>query len=1104
MEGNDVAVAAKQYVNAYKYIYGAKGELCSSAHIEELIAQSPAYFSDESKATAARQKVGSYCADCSGYVCICSGYTQYGSYALYNIAKEKYPLVSQNGKVIANGTFIPRGAILWKKGHVGIYIGSQKVVEARSELLDVQINIIGDRDFTHCLLLEGIDYEVDPNDAGVDSQTTEGNGYIAWTGKVINTPVIIPQISASNSQAAVGFGMLENGTFVTVVGVSGSYYRIMSQSGYYGYVYSYYIGTASAPSYENQYCQWTGSANSTTGIVNIRIGPSTTYDQLSAVPSVSNGATFEVLGEVLGNADNKLWYYIRVLGQYYGYVRADLVSKQVMTSYTAWVGKASSSTGTVNIRTAPTVNSSLSSVQPSLKNGDVVTVTNETRSSDGMIWYTVSVDGKYAGYCRSDLIEPNVEDYYVEWDGQIKTTSGSANIRRTASTSADKIVGSPYSNGTNVRVLGEVNGSDGYVWYHLSVKNTYTGYCRCDLIITTDDYPNWWAKANTTTGTLNIRSGAGTGYALISGCPSVENGTQLKVIDQLCGTDGGVWYKVIVNSKYTGYVKGNLVISVNTVAYSSWIGCARSTTGVVNVRSSASTSSAVISGYSQLKNGDCFSVIGQKEGTDGYLWFYVRIMGLYYGYIRSDLVSHGTISESNSGYASWTGVTKSTTGTVNMRSGAGTSTSIVVSLANGVGVEVIGTKNGTDGYVWYQVKYGTINGYIRSDLIVHQSTVSNGSGSSGGESTGETYVYLKCAAYGLVVANGYANSAPYDNAEPVIQISRISRVKLINKVIPSSTNEAWYVCDILESIGNYIRGYIKGNNIIEQSEIDEIIQLCKGFDNKPMLVCQYMRKEEYNSSFWNVVAGKISENEIEKGELYIPLSDLENFSIYDQYEDYKITASHLFATLNALLYKSKINTLLSDVDQNFSAFQAFVDLYNLMQSSEEEGEYIEKLFDNYAGWAGDLVTGCAEVQSRIDQQTNVTKENYEEEAAKIICAPGGDYFSYDDMLADIDAVNLAVLIQSGKTIEEAIIEYYVNGKNEKRFSLFLNNIFEGSLDIMYSNAIALCNYVSGTLAIKAAIVFLLKKSATYGVDLYSGNCVEACANAFCNVIAGKI
>lgn len=47
MTGTEAALAAKRYANAYKYIYGAKGELCSSAHIEELIAQSPTYFSDE-------------------------------------------------------------------------------------------------------------------------------------------------------------------------------------------------------------------------------------------------------------------------------------------------------------------------------------------------------------------------------------------------------------------------------------------------------------------------------------------------------------------------------------------------------------------------------------------------------------------------------------------------------------------------------------------------------------------------------------------------------------------------------------------------------------------------------------------------------------------------------------------------------------------------------------------------------------------------------------------------------------------------------------------------------------------------------------------------
>ena len=239
------------------------------------------------------------------------------------------------------------------------------------------------------------------------------------------------------------------------------------------------------------------------------------------------------------------------------------------------------------------------------------------------LWFlAVSVGGRHAGYCRSDLITPHVKDYYVEWEGVIKTSTGSANLRTAASSSAAKVTGSPYANGTNVHVFGETTGADGYTWYYLSVENKYVGYCRCDLVMTTTDYPNWWGKANTTTGTLNIRSGAGTEYSLISGCPNVKNGTQMKVTRQVCGNDGDVWYKVTVNGTYKGYVKGKLVIPVNTVAYSSWLGCARSTTGTVNVRSQASTASSIISGYPQLKNGDCFDVIGQVSGTDGYLWFY--------------------------------------------------------------------------------------------------------------------------------------------------------------------------------------------------------------------------------------------------------------------------------------------------------------------------------------------------------------------------------------------------------------------------------------------------------------------------------------------------
>lgn len=62
MTGTEAALAARKYANAYKYIYGAKGEFCSSAHIEELIAQSPTYFSDA-------QKKG--CSSCKGRFLLC-------------------------------------------------------------------------------------------------------------------------------------------------------------------------------------------------------------------------------------------------------------------------------------------------------------------------------------------------------------------------------------------------------------------------------------------------------------------------------------------------------------------------------------------------------------------------------------------------------------------------------------------------------------------------------------------------------------------------------------------------------------------------------------------------------------------------------------------------------------------------------------------------------------------------------------------------------------------------------------------------------------------------------------------------------------------------
>lgn len=801
MTGTEVAQRALSYMDKYKYIYGAKGEYCGASHIERLILESPSYFNTDAKREAARSKAGNYCADCSGYVCICAEYAQYGSWGLYDVASVRRGLSVVNGTMIAGGGYIPVGAVLWKSGHVGIYVGNQTVVEARSEEVDVQKNKVTERDFTYCLLLPGIQYDESQEDQMVEwPPLSDGENYIPWVGKIVNTPSVVPQISPSNKTAAAGFGLLENGRLVTVVGISGEYYRIKSSMGYYGYVHSYYVGNQNAVDYENQYHQWSGVVNGANGIVNVRTGPGTSFSQHASIPSISSGSTVDVLGEVLGNEDNRLWYQVRVLGVYIGYIRGDLVTRKIFLDYTPWQGVAKSTTGTVNIRQAPTVNSGISIQHAPLKNGEVIDVINET-SGDGTIWYEVADSGRPVGYCRSDLIRPNYEAYYVEWDGTLQATTGSVNVRFSPGTGGDKIPGSPFANGTMARVIGEESGSDGYIWYKI-VIGAYVGYCRCDLVSVLTDYPEWWASANTTTGTLNIRKMPGTNYDLIVGCPSVPNGTQMKVRSQMCGTDGQVWYKIIVKGIYTGYVRGDLVVPVNTPTYAQWIGCARSTTGVVNVRRKPTTAEGTIDGYSQLKNGECFTVIGQVDGSDGYLWFHICIMGKYYGYVRSDLVSHGVPIESDTSYASWVGVAKSTNGIVNMRAAATTSSTILESLTNGTTVEVIGTQNGDDGYVWYQVKHNQ-NGYIRSDLVVHPSDTDEGN----------TFITLTCPPKGVIVMKTAGNIYPSFSSDTMPGVYEIGTYVEVEARVVTNSGTEWYR---LAENHSYIRAdYIK---IFEKEE----------------------------------------------------------------------------------------------------------------------------------------------------------------------------------------------------------------------------------------------------------------------------------------------
>lgn len=128
---------------------------------------------------------------------------------------------------------------------------------------------------------------------------------------------------------------------------------------------------------------------------------------------------------------------------------------------------------------------------------------------------------------------------------------------------------------------------------------------------------------------VNLREGAGTNYTQVG---QVKQGEELTVIGQKNDADGKLWYQVQTGSGQEAWIASWLTTNAKSV--SSNINNGESSAGdgknntviyvtsdVVNLREGAGTNYAQIG---QVKQGDALSVLGQKNDTDGKLWYQVQ------------------------------------------------------------------------------------------------------------------------------------------------------------------------------------------------------------------------------------------------------------------------------------------------------------------------------------------------------------------------------------------------------------------------------------------------------------------------------------------------
>lgn len=230
---------------------------------------------------------------------------------------------------------------------------------------------------------------------------------------------------------------------------------------------------------------------------------------------------------------------------------------------------------------------------------------------------------------------------------------------------------------------------------------------------------------------------------------TLSKGTTVAVLN-----NSSSWYKVSVNGK-EGYVSGEYLTGTTATDVALGTGTVKCSSSV-NFRSAPNTSST---SYGELKNGTRVNVVGVSSG-----WYKVTYNGKT-GYIHPDYI---TLASSSAGTAiAPSNTVTSTTGTagtvkcsssVNLRSEANTSSSILAELKNGTAITVLSTSNG-----WSKVSYAGKAGYISADYLVTASsgTAINPSNTAASVSiSAKRQSVLNYAAQFLGVPYVYGGSTP--------------------------------------------------------------------------------------------------------------------------------------------------------------------------------------------------------------------------------------------------------------------------------------------------------------------------------------------------------
>lgn len=382
----------------------------------------------------------------------------------------------------------------------------------------------------------------------------------------------------------------------------------------------------------------------------------------------------------------------------------------------------------VNLRDQPSYSGSILTSAPE---GWLVNVLDGpfTDDSDGTVWYQVVARGQ-TGYMLSDYLRSPDGDVSA---AAVMTTTAALNLRSGPGTTYSVLLVMP--NGATVNTTGATQNGFSRLTY-----NGTTGWAS-------NQYLTGGSSSTTATvidGALNLRSGPGTTYSVVTVMP---DGATVTITGSLNNGFYPVRYGSLTGYAFAEYLQigSNPTPTPTPIAQTAYV-----IDGALNLRSGPGTTYSVVT---VMPDGATVTITGALNNG-----FYPVRYGSQSGYAFAEFLQIGSAPTPTptatptqpSSQTAWT------TANLNLRSGAGMGFGVLVVIPSGAQIAITG--NLTNGF--YPVTYSGTSGYASADYITFDrpTTPTPGTGGllawpirggsweiiqgyNGGTHNGSTYMY---------------------------------------------------------------------------------------------------------------------------------------------------------------------------------------------------------------------------------------------------------------------------------------------------------------------------------------------------------------------------